>query len=79
MPGIFGGGDIGPSDAEILEKQRKEAEKKARDLRGLALSDATKGVSAQLLGNRGVNTSFNAATKAKTTGASSGVFGKSTK
>jgi len=82
MPGIFGGGDDGPSAAEILEKQRKEAERKARDLRGLALRDKNKGVTAQLLGDRS-NTSFNVITDVSSVGPASvktsGVFGKSNK
>ena len=63
MPGIFNTGDSGPSQAEIDAKVRAEAERRARDLRGLAIRDSRIGVEAQLLGSREVNPSFNAPTQ----------------
>lgn len=63
MPGIFNTGDSGPSQAEIDAKVRQEAERRARDLRGLAIRDSRVGVEAQLLGSREVNPSFNAPTQ----------------
>lgn len=65
MPGLFNT-DSGPSQAEIDAKVKAEAEKRARDLRGLAIKDSRIGVEAQLLGSSDVNPSFTAPTVAAT-------------
>lgn len=46
----------GPSAQEILAKRRREAEKKQQGIRESIIRDKSKGVNAQLLGNR--NPSF---------------------
>lgn len=55
MSFLFDSGDDGPSEAEILAKQVKEAEKRDDNLRNLAIQGNKKGVF-QLLGRR--NTSL---------------------
>lgn len=58
--GILGLGsqDKGPTAAQILAEQRKQANARTQGLREFALRDKQKGVNAQLLGRR--NPSFTA-------------------
>ena len=57
MTFLFGEKDSGPSSAEILEEQRKAAQKRQRGINQQARELKNKGITGQLLGARSINPS----------------------
>lgn len=57
MSFLFGAQDSGPSAAEILAEQRKQAEKRRQGLNQQAINLKSKGITGQLLGARKINPS----------------------